>query len=245
MSGFTSKLGRPKSVPVVKALVAYDCEYTGKTYVMTICNALYFKNMEVNLLPLFMMPLVGIEVNECPKFLSKRPDNNNHSMYFLEEGVREQLQLEGIISYISTRAPTDAKLIEHEGNYLLLTPNLPTWDPHTGSDYRDQEHAMVDYNGHVKEHTRQKINDNVICTVQDKKDDNYDNNQFVASVSESVPAFNYVHQKGRVDALKLSQKLNIPYEMAKKTICVTTQLAVWTVTEPSLTRKFSTNNRML
>ena len=70
MSGFTSDLGKPLTVPVVNAAVAYDCEYTGETRIMVICNVLYFKNMEVNLIPPFMMRLAGIEVNECPKFLA-------------------------------------------------------------------------------------------------------------------------------------------------------------------------------
>ena len=45
--------------------------------------------------------------------------------------------------------------------------------------------------------------------------------------------------------MKLSQRLNIPYQMAKKTLQATTQLAVRTVVEPLLTLKFSTNDRMI
>ena len=247
VSGFTTDLGKPMSVPVVNAAVAYDCEYTGKTYIMTICNALYFENMEVNLVPPFMMRLTGIEVDECPKFLAKVPSDHHHSMYFPEEDIRIPFQLEGIISYIPTRAPTDDELANEEGHYLLLTPNLPVWNPHT-PDYKDQEHAMLDYNGHVRDSKRAKTSTREILTIHHGPIEHMDQQQLVASVKflgETVSAVNSVHRKGRVDASKLSQRLNIPYEMAKKTIQATTQLAVRTVQEPSLTRKYSTNDRML
>ena len=82
VSGFTSELGKPITVPIVTAAVAYDCEYSGMTYIMVIHNALYFKNMDVNLIPPFMMRLAGLEVNECPKFLAPNPTIENHSIYF-------------------------------------------------------------------------------------------------------------------------------------------------------------------
>ena len=63
VSGFTSELGKPLRVSVVTAAIAYECEYTGETYIMVIYNALYFKNMEVNLIPPIMMQIAGLEVD--------------------------------------------------------------------------------------------------------------------------------------------------------------------------------------
>ena len=80
VSGFTTDLGKPITVPVVNAAVAYDCKFTGKTLILVICNALYFQNMEENLIPPFMMRLAGIEVDECPKFLARNPSESNHSI---------------------------------------------------------------------------------------------------------------------------------------------------------------------
>ena len=51
VSGFTKELGRPLTVNIVNAAVAYDCEHTGKTRILVLCNALYFEKMEVNLVP--------------------------------------------------------------------------------------------------------------------------------------------------------------------------------------------------
>jgi len=59
VSGFTSELGKPMSVPVVNAAIAYDCGFTGDTKILVIYNALYFRNMEVNLIPPFMMLFSG------------------------------------------------------------------------------------------------------------------------------------------------------------------------------------------
>ena len=69
VSGFTSDLGKPLCVSVVNTVVAYDCKFTGKTYILVIYNALHMKSMEVNLIPPFMLRLSGLEVNECRKFL--------------------------------------------------------------------------------------------------------------------------------------------------------------------------------
>ena len=52
-------------------------------------------------------------------------------------------------------------------------------------------------------------------------------------------------RKGRVSAKELAERLKIPLGMYQKTTEATTQLEVRTVEEPSLTRKFSTNDQML
>ena len=122
VSGFTTDLGKPITVPVVNTAVAYDCEVTGKTYILVICNALYFQNMEENLIPPFMMRLAGVEVDKCPKFLAKNPSEINHLMLFPGGNIRIPLP---------TRLPTTKELKDEEGSYLMLTPNMPTWDPHT------------------------------------------------------------------------------------------------------------------
>ena len=120
VSGFSKSLGKPLMVPVVNAAIIYDCEITGNSYVMVICNALYVKDMEVNLIPPIMMRLAGIQIDECPKFLAEQPSIENHSAYFPEADVRIPFLLEGIISYIPTRIPTLAEMKANEGSYLLL-----------------------------------------------------------------------------------------------------------------------------
>ena len=100
VSGFTDQLGAPIQVEVVDAAVAHDCEYTGKTYMLVLRNALYLPRMTVSLVLPSMMRLAGIDLNECPKFLSKSPTIEYHSIYFSDFHLRIPLHLHGVISYL-------------------------------------------------------------------------------------------------------------------------------------------------
>ena len=64
VTGFTSELGAPITVPVVTAAVAHYCEYTVKTFILVIYNVLYLQNMDKNLVPPIMMRLAGLDVDE-------------------------------------------------------------------------------------------------------------------------------------------------------------------------------------
>ena len=66
-------LGKPLCAPMFNIVVAYDCEFTGENYILVVYNALHMKSMEFNLIPPFMLRLYGLEFNEYPKFLAKKP----------------------------------------------------------------------------------------------------------------------------------------------------------------------------
>ena len=146
--GFADEIGRPISVPVVDGVLAYDCEFTGETVLLIIRNALHVPSMNNHLIPPFMMRLAGLEVNECAKFLAKKPNISHHSVYFPEERRRILLSLTGITSYIPSRSPTGHELDELD--ILELTPQVEQWDPHSHS-YRDQEDSMLDYKGEMRQ----------------------------------------------------------------------------------------------
>ena len=98
--------------------------------------------MRVNLIPPFMMRLAGLEVNECPKFLSKNPKITDHSIYCAENNIRIPFQLDGIISIIPTRKPTHEEL--NTLDQLELTPMTDAWNPHNDT-YGEQEYLMTNY----------------------------------------------------------------------------------------------------
>ena len=52
VTGFTGELGEHMTVPVMAAAVAYDFKYTGKTFILVIYNALYFKTWTQTWYPL-------------------------------------------------------------------------------------------------------------------------------------------------------------------------------------------------
>jgi len=109
-TGFNEALGQCKSVPAANCSVAYDDMYMGTTHILQIYHALYFSNMNVNLIPPFMMHLVGIHIGKCPKFLAKAPSHKNHSVYFEKDDFRILLQLHNAVSYIPTWIPLTHEL---------------------------------------------------------------------------------------------------------------------------------------
>ena len=72
VNGFTPAL-RSKTVDVVDAAVAYNCEFTGKVLIMVIRNGLHIREMNHNLLSTFIVRLAGLELNEQPKFITRNP----------------------------------------------------------------------------------------------------------------------------------------------------------------------------
>ena len=95
------------------------------------------------------MHIEGLDVDECPKFLSKKQIKGNHSVYFPMLDIRLTFQFEGTILYLPTRKQLKVELKESEGKYMLLTPNTPEWYSHM-TIYRNQEHVMMYYKGHIK-----------------------------------------------------------------------------------------------
>ena len=81
---FTPALGS-KTVNVVDAAVAYECEFTEKVLIMVIRNGLHLREMKQNLLSPFIMRLAGLEVNEKPKFMTRNPTTNHHYIFFKGE----------------------------------------------------------------------------------------------------------------------------------------------------------------
>jgi hypothetical protein len=111
VSGFIDSLGNKKQVPIVDAIIAYDCDISGATYLLYVCNALYIPEMWYHLMPpCFAMRLAGLLVDECPKFLARQATIANHSVYFPNHHVRIPLYLRGIVSYFSCRRPTSEEL---------------------------------------------------------------------------------------------------------------------------------------
>ena len=102
---FSDDSGMMPEVPVFHVAVACDCPITGNSTILIINNAIYIKEMEHNILPLVMMRLNGLLVDECPKFLCPNPTIETHSIFFSTENNRLPLALHCTTSYTSTRRP--------------------------------------------------------------------------------------------------------------------------------------------
>ena len=107
---FTDRLGKPILVPVVDTAVKYEDQYDGHSITLMIYNTLHIQDMSINLITPMMMRLAGLYIDECPKFLSSDPNKNVHYIYSKEFDIRMSLQLNGIISVISTSLLTHSKI---------------------------------------------------------------------------------------------------------------------------------------
>ena len=255
VSGFSDTLGNISKVPVVQAAVIYDCEYSGKSYVIYINNALFIKSMTNNLIPPFLMRLNGLDVNECPKIMVKHPDESHHSIYFPDVDLRIPLQLDKTTSFIQTRMPTDED-ISGEIERLDLTPDTEEWDPHDES-YGDQERAMLDFHGNIVPKRRKQMifDDNfhetshhseisaVLCSVSST----LDHNELYLSMQEyfGVSAMSSSSRAYHSDVDDIMRVFRCSRDVAKRTLDVTTQRCARTSLYPTLSRRFNTNDRML
>ena len=134
------------TLPIVDAVIVYDCPFTMQSYMLMVRNALYVKNMEDNLIPPFLLREAGIEVNDCAKIHAKEPTVQHHSIFFASEDLRIPLQLLGIFSYFNHRVP-HVDEIEHLP-VLFLTPDAESWDPHS-QHYAIEEANLLDHNGSI------------------------------------------------------------------------------------------------
>lgn len=115
---------------------------------------------------------------------------------------------------------------------------------------------MLDYKGYVKQQQEKK---NILDQVSTVETEHRVKDHFISSVTtlgteehfaldedetQSVCGVKSGRKNG-ISADTLAQRLNIPIELAKRTLRVTTQLATRSTEHPSLNRQFHLNDRML
>ena len=98
---------QPLTVPLVDATVRHNNPYNGKPYILVLRNALYVLSMENNLIPPFMLREMGVTMNDVPKIHKEDPTVDDHTITFMEIGVRIPLSLWGIFSYFPTSKPVE------------------------------------------------------------------------------------------------------------------------------------------
>ena len=248
--GFAEDLGNLQAIPVVHAIVAYDCPLTAHTYLLRIHNAIYIESMTVNLIPPFMMRLAGLVVNECPKIFSSNPSEEDHSVYFPDHELRLPLQLHHTTSYLPTRRPHQDELQTKDEVYNL-TPDSPGWNPHD-TTYSESESAMLDFNGQIRyPNEENKLPLVQVASTRMSNELPFEPDIVLNSISSTLTVPSLVK---RVSALKISSKKGIKIadlahlwkiskETAKRTIEASTQHCVRTSNHPTLARQFSTNDR--
>ena len=149
VNSFSSEAGTLPRVPIVDAVISYDCPFSLKSYLLVAKNALFVQSMEHNLIPPFIMREAGLVVDETAKIHAARPTVENHSIFDRETKLRIPLSLRGIFSCFQTRALTSDER-EHCESYdaIFLTPDADAWDPYDQS-WAYQEDSLLDSEGDI------------------------------------------------------------------------------------------------
>ena len=272
--GFSDQLGRPIRVEVVDGILKYDCDITGDSYILIIRNALHLASMKNHLIPPFMMRLAGVELNECPKFLAKQPSLDHHSLFFPQEQLRIPLLLTGIVSYVPICTPShsDAECLPtleltpqvshwdpHNTNYQDQEDAMTNYK----GELRNHVEAAVNIssaNKHNHHHVSEVISrsldpvllaDDLLRRRHSSPDSDYmPGNNFVISGlrttrEDFIAVVKSKGNKSDINAKRLAQNFGISELLAAKTLNVVTRLCPRNTTDITLSRRYSTNDRML
>ena len=149
-------------IPIVDAVITYDCQFTLKPFLLIVRNALHIPSMDHNLIPPFIMREAGLTLTEQPKRQCETPTVDDHSIFDIISQLRIHLKLNRVFSYFPTRKPTDLDVV-------FLMPDAESWDPHNAM-YAKEEEVFIDTDGYVMPRVigeqRRLISENYLTDVQ-------------------------------------------------------------------------------
>ena len=146
VNAFSASAGKLDDIPIVDAVVAYDCPLTSKVFLLLMRNALLVSDMQMNLLPPFIVREAGILLNDCPKSQHPDPTVDVHSLHHPEAGLRIHFGLHNTFSYFNTRKPTENELATCDK--VFITPDSVSWNPNS-PHFTTNEEAMMGPDGDV------------------------------------------------------------------------------------------------
>jgi hypothetical protein len=202
-------------------------------------------------------------VNDLPKFLASDPTDQTHALTIKDpnnplQPVILPLNLRGVMSLLYVRNVNIDEFNNHDHPRLHLTSETLTWDPLT-TLYEEQEASMIDYSGNIVSNAAVRgppqtlIINELHSLTTDLADVThvYNFHQVLTShvVISSVDANLTGHVRSRkaapIDFKTLAARWMVSLDRAKRTIQLTTQRGVRTCLNPTLARRFLTNDRML
>jgi len=160
---FADVCNKVKNVPIVDAAVAYDCPYTGETYLLIMRNALYVPSMDHNLIPPFIMREAGLTVNDVPRIhCGGDVTRESHCIVSKDPSLRIPLRLNGVFSQFTTRALSQEEEDDCDHYpFIMLTPDSHHWNPHDES-YADNEENFLDWEGELVDNSSNKRKRDII-----------------------------------------------------------------------------------
>ena len=248
-----------KPAKIVDALVKYVDPFTGAESLIMINQAIHVDYLDHNLICPMQCRLNGVTVNDTPKFLTDNPTEESHSMILTDpEDAAHQLsihlELDGVISYFETCKPTQEEYEQSDLPLFELTAPAPDWDPSDPS-LREQEASLLDFRGQIipvdKSTSRGRYRHRLCEVSQDSGDAGLirrDDDSFALMLEQNVAVtISEVTTRPKIalNHLELAKRWGIPPDRAKQTVQMTTQRGIRTILNPTLSRRFSTNDRHL
>ena len=127
---------RHKNASTVDAAIAYEDPTTHSTVILMINQAIKIDSMQNILICPMQCRVHGTAVNECPKFLSHRPSEDDHALIVHDPvscspPLTIPLSLDGVTSYFEARCPSLAEYEDERIPKYHLPSESPPWDPST------------------------------------------------------------------------------------------------------------------
>ncbi len=266
VTGFDPSQGKVKDLDLASAALACHCPTTGEVNVLMAHQSVHVPTMENDLLCPMQMRMNDVELHECPKCMEDKPSDMSHSLRLTNEhgeALCTPFTLRGVTSTFPTRKPTRAEFATCR-RFDLTSPE-PEWDP-ASTTFQEQEEAMVDARGMVHD-TGDGNNRRHISSVRVSRDracafvsstsqcsavltdidPNLHEDYLLESLERNVQVSSTAtgRRKGNLTAERLAKNWSIPLASAKQTLKVTTQRGIRTTANPSLSRRFRTNDRQL
>ena len=208
-------------------------------------------------------------IDNMPNFLARNPTDHTHALTLEDRDHPAQtvivpLALQGVTLLLNVRAPTLDEWNSDAFWPLHPTSESLTWDPST-TLYNDQEAAMTNYSGNivrsvaVRGHVSNLVINSLSSLTTDFADVTYDDNFYrvlsssMVQISSTESSLNEsslsrhirLCKIAPIDPQTLATQWIISTDHEKRTVVMTTQCGVRTCLNPTLSRCFPTNNRML
>ena len=130
VSAFTDDVGTMQ-IPIVDAVIEYNCPDTTKIWLLIVRNVLYVESMDHNLILPFILCDGGMQVNDRPKIHhpTGTPSITDHTFGSEKENFWVSFKLSGIFLMFDSQQPTDDDFIN--GVPIATTPEGDNWNPNS------------------------------------------------------------------------------------------------------------------
>lgn len=230
---FLTSYAPTKDIPIVTGGTAYTDPETGTTYILVVNQGLYFgEDLQHSLLNPNQCRCNEVIVDDVPVHLSQG-ESSTHTIYIGKEKIRLPLLMDGVISYLPTRYPTDFEV--SNCLHLELT-SRSEWMPHSDSFQANESAITQDRIFVAPDRQIYAMQSTCIAGKECMSNIFSENvNIYHSNISSAASSL----RNGTVSKEALSRIFHIGLETAKRTLAATTQLAIKNVIRP-ISRRYRT-----